>query len=182
MSAGKTQGDAQGAQGVDPLFTEGDPWMVQNAKGRVRPAESEPTKPTLSMFMPPGFASITPKDAEKNVGDVVAEMKTELATLERLFEKASKSSPRRASDGMPTSALCRSLWEQIGELNSKLGQLRGSRPKFPPGARRWQQQRVKILEERGCKCCPDADESETSDDGAEVGSNVASHPSENRFF
>ena len=178
MSAGKTQGDAQGAQGVDPLFTEGDPWMVQNAKGRARPAESEPTKPELSMFMPPGFASIVPKDGDKDVGDVVAEMKAELATLEKLFEKASKSSPRRASDGMPTSALCRGLWEQIGDLNSKLGQLRGPKPSFPPGARRWQQQRAKILGERGCECCKESD----SDCSAEVDSNFSSHPSENRFF
>ena len=175
MSAGKTQGDAQGAQGADPLFTDGDPWMVQNAKGRVRPAESGPTQPVLSMFMPPGFASITPKEGEKSAADVVIEMKSELATLKGLFSKASQDSPKRQSDGMPTSPLCRALWDQIGQLNAKLGQLRGKKPVFPPGAKRWQQQRRSILQERGCSCCDDSSNSE------EVASNF-SHPSENAFL
>ena len=64
MSAGKAQDD--------PLV-DNDPWLVQNAKGRVRQAEHDaPAKPTLEMFMPPGFASIEHIDDKNGVAELLS--------------------------------------------------------------------------------------------------------------
>ena len=149
MSAGKAQDDP---------FVDNDPWLVQNAKGRVRQAEhGAPAKPTLEVFMPPGFANIEHDDRKKSAAEVVVDMKAELASLDRQFKEASRDSPKRQSDGMPTSRRCRELWDAMAKLNGQLGQLRGRRPSFAPGAARWRKQRLAILEERGgrCDCCSD---------------------------
>ena len=159
-----------------------DPWLVQNAKGRVRQAEhGAPAKPTLEVFMPPGFASIEHTKDKDDVAELVMEMKNELATLEKLWKEAAKNSPKRRSDGMPMSSECQALWLRIGELNKDLGQLRGTRPKWAVGARRWQQERRRILQRHGC-CCEDSDCSVESADGGKVSSNVSDTVSQTVFL
>ena len=170
MSAGKAQDD--------PLV-DNDPWLVQNAKGRVRQAEHEaPAKPTLEVFMPPGFANIEHDDRKKSAAEVIMDMKAELASLDRQFKEASRDSPKRQSDGMPTSRKCRELWDAMAKLNGQIGQLRGRRPSFAPGAGRWKKQRFALLAERGgcCDgCCSDSEDSLDGpldvDAGEEVSSN-----------
>ena len=162
-----------------------DPWLVQNAKGRVRQAEhGAPAKPTLEVFMPPGFASIEHTEEKGGVAELVIKMKNELITLERLWKEAAKNSPKRRSDGMPMSAECQALWLRIGELNKDLGQLRGSRPKWAVGAQRWRQERRRILQHHGCSCedCEDSDCSVKSVDGGEVSSNLTDEVSQNDFL
>ena len=111
-------------------------------------------------------------------------MKNELATLEKLWKEAAKNSPKRRSDGMPMSSECQALWLRIGELNKDLGQLRGSRPKWAVGARRWQKERRSILQRHGCSCddCEDSDCSVDSADGGKVSSNVSDDVSQNDFL
>ena len=161
-----------------------DPWLVQNAKGRVRQAEQgAPAKPTLEVFMPPGFASIERAEDGSCIADTVGKMKQKLNELNKMWEKASKSSPKRRSDGMPISQECRALWEQIGQLNQELGQLRGPRPSLSIGAKRWKTQRVNILQKHGCECCEECSNcSLSSSDGEEVSSNIADAVSQNDFL
>ena len=171
MSAGKAQDD--------PLV-DNDPWLVQNAKGRVRQAEhGAPAKPTLEVFMPPGFANIEHTENGGGIAETVGKMKQKLNELNKMWEKASKSSPKRRSDGMPISQECRALWEQIGQLNRELGQLRGPRPSLTVGARRWATQRASILQKYGCEC---SDCSLDSSDGEEVSSNVSDTVSQKGFL
>ena len=156
-----------------------DPWLVQNAKGRVRQAEhGAPAKPTLEVFMPPGFSSIEYVDQKKSAAEVVMDMKAELASLDRQFKEASRDSPKRQSDGMPISRKCRELWDAMAKLNGQIGQLRGSRPSFAPGAARWKQQRFAILAERGgcCDgCCSDSEASIDAPLDADAGEEVDSN-------
>jgi len=50
---------------MDP-FVDNDPWMIQDAKGRAKPA---PAPVTFSDFLPPGFSQIeTSSSSQKNEG------------------------------------------------------------------------------------------------------------------
>ena len=116
-------------------------------------------------------------------------MKAELASLDRQFKEASRDSPKRQSDGMPTSRKCRELWDAMAKLNGQIGQLRGRRPSFAPGAARWKKQRFAILAERG-GCCDgcnsgseeSVDEPLNADAGEEVSSNVSDTVSQKGFL